>query len=130
LIISINTNITEKVYCLHYNTDITNNFISIVKSKNIDILSVFYINFNSCNALTFLSFTIAMAFFNNILAFLYLASRSSNDVSLVLSPHAFSLCNLREFNVISRRILLCTLNLGNGYDFFTKPPPILQYLQK
>lgn len=88
------------------------------------------------NNLTFLSFTLAMAFFNNILAFLYLASRSSVDISLLLlSPHVFSLffclrSNLfRELpNANRRRSLLCTLNLGNGNDFFTKPPPILQYL--
>lgn len=88
-----------------------------------------------CNDLTFLSFTLAMAFFNNILAFLYLASRSSSDTSLVLSSHAFSLffclrSILRELlNANRRRILFCRLNLGNGNDFFTKPPPILQYLQ-
>lgn len=75
-----------------------------------------------------------MAFFNNFLAFLYLASRTPCDFPMVPSPHTFSLflClrNIlsRELPNAIRRRLLCKLNFGNGNDFFTKPPPL--YLQE
>lgn len=75
-----------------------------------------------------------MAFFNNFLAFLYLASRIPCDFPMIQSPHTFSLflClrNIlsRELPNAIRRRRLCKLNFGNGNDFFTKPPPL--YLQE
>lgn len=74
-----------------------------------------------------------MAFFSNFLAFLYLASRTSCDFPMAASlSFSLFLC-LRNIlslvlpNAIKRR-LLCRLNLGNGNDFLTKPPPL--YLQQ
>lgn len=77
--------------------------------------------------------TLAMAFFSNFLAFLYLASRTPCDFPIALSPlFSLFLClrniRSRELPNTIRRRLLCKLNLGNGNDFFTKPPPL--YLQE